>query len=52
LHAKLSLAGIPSTLEARVQVGPFKTRQEAEAARAKLKGLGIEPILIPPSGRR
>lgn len=48
LHAKLTLNGIPSTLEARVQVGPFRSRQEAEAARAKLKGLGIESLLVPP----
>ncbi|MBS1198363.1 MAG: Sporulation related protein [Proteobacteria bacterium] len=53
LHAKLALNGIPSTLEARVQVGPFKTRAEAEAAREKLKALGIDGMLIaPPSGRR
>lgn len=49
LHAKLALNGIPSNLEARVQVGPFKTRAEAEAARAKMKALGIGGILIPPA---
>lgn len=42
LRAKLELNGIPSQIEARVQVGPFKTRQEAEAAREKLKALGME----------
>ena len=52
LHAKLTLSGVPSTLETRVQVGPFKTRQEAEAAQAKLKELGIEAILVPPRGAR
>lgn len=52
LHAKLALNGIPSTLEARVQIGPFKTRAEAEAAKKKLKELGIDGLLIPPSGRR
>ncbi|MBK7899528.1 MAG: SPOR domain-containing protein [Azonexus sp.] len=51
LHAKLTLAGIPSTLEARVQVGPFKSRQEADAAREKLRALGIDPVLIPPAGK-
>lgn len=51
LHAKLALNGIPSTLEARVSVGPFKTRAEAEAAEAKLKALGIDPILLPPRRR-
>ncbi len=50
LHAKLTLEGIPSTIEARVEVGPFKTRQEAEAARAKLKALGIDAVLLPPKG--
>lgn len=52
LHAKLALNGIQSTLEARVQIGPFKTKEEAEAARKKLKELGIDGLLIPPSGRR
>jgi DedD protein len=47
LHAKLILEGIPSTIEARVQVGPFKTREEAEAARAKMKVLGIEAVMLP-----
>ncbi|MDZ4253030.1 MAG: SPOR domain-containing protein [Sulfuritalea sp.] len=43
LRAKLDALQIPSTLsvEAKVQVGPFKSKQEAEAARAKLKELGI-----------
>ena len=48
LHAKLTLNGVPSTLETRVQVGPFKTRQEAESAQQKLKALGIDSILVPP----
>lgn len=52
LHAKLTLSGVPSTLETRVQVGPFRTRQEAEAARAKLKELGINTILVAPAARR
>lgn len=52
LRARLTLNGIPSTLEARVQVGPFKTREEAEAARQKLKALGIDGILLPPKGAR
>lgn len=43
LRAKLDVLKIPSSLsvEAKVQVGPFKSREEAEAARAKLKELGI-----------
>ena len=42
LRAKLELHGIPSTIEARVQVGPFSSRDEIDAARAKLKALGID----------
>lgn len=51
LHARLTLSGVPSTLETRVQVGPFRTKQEAEAAQAKLKELGVETILVPPKGK-
>lgn len=51
LHAKLTLNGIPSTLETRVQVGPFKSREEADAARAKMKELGIDAVMLaPPKG--
>ncbi len=42
LRAKLELHGIPSTIEARVQVGPFKTREDVESAREKLKALGMD----------
>lgn len=52
LRAKLTLNGIPSTMEARVQLGPFKTREEAEAARQKIKALGIDGILLPPKGAK
>lgn len=51
LHARLTLSGVPSTLETRVQVGPFRTRHEAELAQAKLKELGVEAILVPPRGK-
>lgn len=50
LHAKLALNGIPSSLEARVQVGPFKTKAEADAAREKMQSLGIDAVMIPPRG--
>lgn len=50
LHARLTLNGIPSTIEARVQVGPFRTRAEAEAARARMKALGVDAVLLPPRG--
>ncbi len=46
LRARLELAGVPARIEARVQVGPFATRQEAEQARDKLKSLGMDPGLI------
>jgi DedD protein len=52
LHAKLEQAGIPSYVESRVHVGPFKTQKEADAARRKLKELGLGPgLLIPPQKR-
>lgn len=52
LHARLINAGIPATLETRVQVGPFKTREQAEAARAKLKEMGVDGLLLPPRGAK
>ncbi len=48
LAARLVREGIPATIEARVQVGPFKTRAEADATREKMKGLGVEALLLPP----
>lgn len=52
LQARLMQEGVPATIESRVQVGPFKTRAEAEAARAKLTALGIETVLLPPKGAK
>jgi DedD protein len=46
LRARLELAGVPARIEARVQVGPFATRQEAEQAREKLRSLGMDPGLV------
>ena len=46
LRAKLELHGIPSSIEARVRVGPFRTREEVAAARAKLKELGLDDGLL------
>jgi DedD protein len=46
LRAKLELAGIPAHIEARVQVGPFATRQEADAAREKLRALGMDEGIL------
>lgn len=47
LQAKLIMAGVPASLETRVQIGPFKTQAEADAAREKLKKMGVESLLIP-----
>lgn len=47
LHALLTLNGIPATLETRVKVGPFKNKAEADAAREKLKELGVDSLLLP-----
>lgn len=48
LRARLVLAGVPVSVESRVQVGPFATAQEAAAAREKIRAFGVEAILIPP----
>lgn len=48
LNDKLKEAGVPSRIEARVQVGPFKTRKEAEEARRKLMALGMNPGILAP----
>lgn len=48
LHARLTQEGIPSFIEARVEVGPFNSREEAEAARAKLGALGLDSVMLSP----
>jgi cell division septation protein DedD len=48
LYAKLRANGIPATLETRVHIGPFKSQNEAQAALARLKALGIEGLVLPP----
>lgn len=45
LQAKLKEQGIPTTLETRVIVGPFRERAEADAAREKLQALGISGLV-------
>ena len=50
LHARLVNEGIPTTIVARVQVGPFKTQAEADAARARMKALGIDSVMLMPKG--
>jgi cell division protein FtsN len=49
LRTKLKAAGIPTQVETRVQVGPFNTRQEAVAAQAKLKTLGLDGGMVVPA---
>ena len=46
LRAKLELNGIPSQIEARVLVGPFRSRLETEQMRDKLKQLGMETGIV------
>lgn len=46
LQTKLAQQGIPSHTETRVQIGPFKSRMEAERAKVKLKALGISAVVL------
>ena len=53
LRAKLEKAGIKASIEARVHVGPFATRAEADAARVKLRELGMgDALLLSMKGRK
>ncbi len=45
LQARFVAEGIPASMELRLQLGPFRTRAEAEAARRKIKGLGIDGLI-------
>jgi cell division protein FtsN len=57
-HAKLVQAQLPSVAKelkttkasslTRVRVGPFKTRQEAQAAVEKIKSLQLDAIIVQP----
>lgn len=46
LRARLENAGVPAHIEARVHVGPFASREEADRAREKMKAIGVEPGII------
>lgn len=46
LQSKLAQHGIPSRTETRVQIGPFKTRAEADRAKEKLKALGMTAVVL------
>lgn len=49
LRSRLALAGIPTMVEIRVQLGPFKNRDEALKAQQTLRKLGLAPgLLVPP----
>lgn len=53
LQTRLKSEGIPATIEARVQVGPFRNKKEADVVREKLMALGIDSVLlVPKAGRR
>lgn len=46
LQSRLAQHGIPSHTETRVQIGPFKSRAEADRAKEKLKSLGITAVIL------
>lgn len=46
LLTRLQKGGVPAQIEARVQVGPFKTKAEADEARTKLKAMGLDAGLL------
>ena len=47
LQAKLTEHGIPSHTETKLQLGPFNTKAEADAAQVKLKALGMGAVIVP-----
>ena len=46
LRAKLELAGVPATIEARVRAGPFASRAEADEARGKIQAMGLAQAIL------
>ena len=46
LQKQLHRAGMDAHLETRVQLGPFKNKQEADKALARTKKLGISAVLV------
>jgi DedD protein len=46
LRTRLENAGVPAHIEARVQVGPFASREEAERAQEKMRAIGVTPGFI------
>ncbi|MDP2827980.1 MAG: SPOR domain-containing protein [Sulfuricellaceae bacterium] len=47
LQKRLAENGIKSYTETRLHVGPFKNKAEAEATQAKLRELGLSPVVAP-----
>jgi cell division septation protein DedD len=47
LQQRLAKAGIRAKVETRVQLGPYKDKQEAEQAVTKLKKLGVNAMMVP-----
>jgi cell division protein FtsN len=45
LQSKLQEQGLPSFLETRVVVGPFRTRAEADAATKRLRAIGLSGLV-------
>lgn len=52
LIERLHREGIRAYSETRVQVGPFRTRAEAEQARAALQRLGLSAVITPQAATR
>lgn len=48
LHEKLVKAGIPAQIEARVQIGPFTSREQADLARSKMREMGLDAGVVVP----
>ncbi|KAF0101447.1 MAG: hypothetical protein FD142_1607 [bacterium] len=49
LVERLAKQGIRAQLEARVHLGPFRNRQEAEKAQVEMRRLGYTPLITPAS---
>lgn len=52
LQRKLKQAGINSQIETRVQLGPFRTKEEATHAQEKLRRLGLATGMMVPLQKR
>jgi DedD protein len=52
LIERLHREGVKAYSETRVQVGPFRSREEAEQARLALERLGIRAVIAPQGATR